>query len=181
MSSLTVNWRSLGLYTKQGRRLGLLKTLINIFHHFLTLNGPNNLSSNWLNNQIRIKNNATLNPTTCFDWGPFLTFPLFLLLLQTHTHSAWMSVSVCWWARQRPRAATTLSRSVCVCEGSFASGVISAPGFRSSVGRLASPQQQRVTDNCSKSVVNSLSDGGCRRGQLSVWHQPWHISGEAQR
>lgn len=178
---MTVNWRSLGLYTKQGRRLGLLKTLINIFHHFLTLNGPNNLSSNWLNNQITIKNNATLNPTTHVlieaPSSPSLSSSYF----SKHTHSAWMSVSVCWWARQRPRAATTLSLSVCVCEGSFTSGVISAPGFRSSVGRLASPQQQRVSDNCSKSVVNSLSDGGCRRGQLSVWHQPWHISGEAQR
>lgn len=178
---MTVNWRSLGLYTKQGRRLGLLKTLINIFHHFLTLNGPNNLSSNWLNNQIRIKNNATLNPTTCFDWGPFLTFPLFLLLLQTHTHSAWMSVSVCWWARQRPWAATTLSRSVCVCVKARSPLVLSQRLVSEAAWGASPPQQQRVSDNCSKSVVNSLSDGGCRRGQLSVWHQPWHISGEAQR
>lgn len=58
-----------------------------------------------------------------------------------------------------------------LCEGSC---VISARG--SSVG-----SGKRVSDNCSKSVVNSLSDGGCRRGQLSVWHQPRHISGEAQR
>lgn len=178
---MTVNWRSLGLYTKQGRRLGLLKTLINIFHHFLTLNGPNNLSSNWLNNQIRIKNNATLNPTTHVlieaPSSPSLSSSYF----SKHTHSAWMSVSVCWWARQRPRAATTLSRSVCVCVKARSPLVLSQRLVSEAAWGASPPQQQRVSDNCSKSVVNSLSDGGCRRGQLSVWHQPWHISGEAQR
>lgn len=178
---MTVNWRSLGLYTKQGRRLGLLKTLINIFHHFLTLNGPNNLSSNWLNNQIRIKNNATLNPTTHVlieaPSSPSLSSSYFSK--HTHTQPEW--VFPCVDGQDKDREQQPLSLALCVCVKARSPLVLSQRLVSEAAWGASPPQQQRVSDNCSKSVVNSLSDGGCRRGQLSVWHQPWHISGEAQR